>query len=200
MKRNHCQVPGCIKIIRLGWNIVSDPEKALRICGMHHRKHLNPKDKFSLYDVLGEKDPNKVVDELEQEVKSKGKVEVMTKKKSKKVAKKKAMKKKVAKKKTVVKKKVVKKKKVSKKKVASKVRLLGKSSGLGILATWVKVFQDNATKQSTDEKILSAMKNEFPGYAVKSKIFSNVTAHRRFYNNGTLSDGKKPKVQSKKYK
>ncbi len=42
------------------------------------------------------------------------------------------------------------------------------------------------------------MKLEFAGHAAKSKIFSNVQAHRRFYNKGMLPGGK-PKKQSVAY-
>ena len=85
-----------------------------------------------------------------------------------------------------------------KKKPARKPKRVGKFSKLGILDTWAKLFAENKKAHLTDSQILTKMKLEFPGYAAKSKISSNVRAHRRFYNQGRLPGGK-PKVQSKEY-
>ena len=60
------------------------------------------------------------------------------------------------------------------------------------------MFRENEKKKLTDVQILQHMKLEFAGHAAKSKIFSNVQAHRRFYNNGMLPGGK-PKKQSVAY-
>ena len=96
------------------------------------------------------------------------------------------------KKKTKVKKKVVTTK--------SSPKLSGKISGLGIFVTWVKAFVENHKKKASDEQSLSQMKKEFPDRAAKSKVFSNVSTHRRLYNSGFLTNGDAPKVASKKYK
>lgn len=88
--------------------------------------------------------------------------------------------------------------KVKKKKKKIKSGFVGKTSSLGILGTWALVFAENEKKHLTDEEILARMKKEFPGHAAKSKIFSNVRAHRRFYNQGRLPGGK-PETQSKPF-
>ncbi len=80
-----------------------------------------------------------------------------------------------------------------------KLKRVGKFSKLGIQATRALVFRENEKKHLTDEQILSRMKSEFPGHAAKSKIFSNVRAHRNFYNRGLLTGGAKPKAKSKSY-
>jgi len=101
-------------------------------------------------------------------------------------------------KKTTVKKSVkAKKKKKAKKR---KPTFVGKTSGVGILATWGSVFKENETLHLTDEQILSKMKKEFPGHAKRSKIFSDVKLHRRFYNSGKIANmGAKPRKKSKSY-
>ncbi len=81
-----------------------------------------------------------------------------------------------------------------------KLKYVGKFSKVGILATWVLIFRENEKKKLSDEAILKHMKLEFPGHAAKSKIFSNVQAHRRFYNRGILpAAGGKPKKKSVPY-
>lgn len=188
--RSKCQVSGCIKKVRAGW--ASSSGKSLRICMGHMRKHITRKDGFNFYEVIGENDPRACVDEAIIEVELRQKEESNMKKKTKK-SKKKA--KKAVNKKS---KKSKKKTKKSKKKTLVKHSVLGKSSGVGIFATWTKVFKENRSKKLTDEQILVKMKKEFPGRAAKSKVFSNVAAHRRFYNNG-LHGFDEAKVQSVKY-
>ena len=90
---------------------------------------------------------------------------------------------------------VMKEKQMAKRK---KPKYIGKFSKCGILETWAMMFRENEKKKLTDDAILKHMKLEFPGHAAKSKIFSNVQAHRRFFNKGTLPGGK-PKTQSKPY-
>lgn len=79
-----------------------------------------------------------------------------------------------------------------------KLKRVGVHSKLGVLATWVKMFAENEKKHLTDPQLLERMKKEFPGYEKKSKIFSNVQAHRNFLHRGLLPGGK-PKTKSVKY-
>lgn len=94
------------------------------------------------------------------------------------------------------KKKMTKKKK---KKETTTKRALGLVSKLGIIATWVMIFENNFKKHLTDERILSQMKLNFPEQAAKSKIFSSVKKHRSLYNRDVLTHGKKPKKKSVPY-
>ena len=122
-------------------------------------------------------------------------------KRSKKMKVKKKTKKKTAKKivKKTTKKKTI-KKKTTKKKTAS-ARVLGKTSGVGVMATWVEAFQHNnkvpVNKRWNDKQIASYMKKEFPGR--KSAIFDHVQLVRNRYNKGALTKGITPKRKSARH-
>lgn len=93
------------------------------------------------------------------------------------------------------------KKKASKKasrKAAGSNRPVGRTSGVGVMATWVAAFQFNAkspsAKRRTDKQIAVYMKREFPGR--KSEIFNHVQLVRNRYNKGALTKNAVPKRQS----
>jgi len=94
-------------------------------------------------------------------------------------------------------------KKASKKarKKAVSNRPVGRTSGVGVMATWVAAFQHNAkvaaTKRRTDKEISAYMKKEFPGR--KSAIFDAVQLVRNRYNKGALTKGAIPTRQSKRH-
>jgi len=115
-------------------------------------------------------------------------------KRSKKMKVKKKTKKKTAKK---VVKKVTKKK--TKKKTTKKV--VGRTSEVGVMATWVKAFQHNnkvpVPKRWTDKQISAYMKKEFAGR--KSAIFDHVQLVRNRYNKGALTQGNVPKRKSARH-
>jgi len=83
--------------------------------------------------------------------------------------------------------------------VKTKQKLVGKTSGVGILQTWSKMFEQNEKEKLSDKQILQKMKAEFPDQSAKSKIFNSVSAHRSFYNRGILTKSK-PEVRSKQFK
>lgn len=80
-------------------------------------------------------------------------------------------------------------------------RLLGKTTKVGVAATWVHIFEKNEKlpkpKKLTDPKITKFMQSEFPGR--KSKVFEAVNTVRCRYNRGILTKCQVPKVQSKQY-
>lgn len=100
----------------------------------------------------------------------------------------------------------VKKMKVKQSKKASKKakrkaganRPVGRTSGVGVMATWVEAFRGNAkspaAKRRTDAQISSYMKKEFPGR--KSEIFNHVQLVRNRYNKGALTKNAIPKRES----
>ena len=94
-------------------------------------------------------------------------------------------------------------KKASKKaqKKAGSNRPVGRTSGVGVMATWVLAFQHNgkvaAAKRRTDKEIAVYMKKEFPGR--KSEIFNHVQLVRNRYNKGALTKGKVPGRQAKRH-
>lgn len=75
-------------------------------------------------------------------------------------------------------------------------RTQGRSLKLGVNATWVHLFQENekSSRKRTDADITTFLKKEFPDR--KSKVFESVSTVRSRYNNGVLTQGTKPKVQS----
>ena len=94
--------------------------------------------------------------------------------------------------------------KKAKKKAAKKAggtRPVGRTSGVGVMATWVEAFQHNgkvaSAKRRTDKQIAVYMKKEFPGR--KSEIFNHVQLVRNRYNKGALTKGKAPGRQSKRH-
>jgi len=99
-------------------------------------------------------------------------------------------------------KKTVAKKVVAKKENESKGRTPGLTMGLGIQATWVKVFANNAKAKKTDrlsdEQITSFMQKEFPAHK-DSKVFTMVQAVRNKYNKGGFNNGEAPSAQSERY-
>jgi len=100
--------------------------------------------------------------------------------------------------KTVAKKTVAKKEPKAKK---STTREVGKTSGVGVQETWIKLFaQNEKAKKSarmTDEQIATAMHKEFPGR--ESKIFDQVQAVRNKYNKGGFKSVGVPAVLSQRY-
>jgi len=77
------------------------------------------------------------------------------------------------------------------------IRRVEGKNGLGVIATWVKLFKDNAKAKLTDEQISEAIKKNFPGR--NSAIFDHVQAVRNRYNNGLLTKGKAPVKPSVRY-
>jgi hypothetical protein len=90
-------------------------------------------------------------------------------------------------------------KKMAKKK-AGGTRPVGKTSGVGVAATWILAFAHNnkvaSAKRRTDKQITVYMKKEFP--ARKSEIFNHVQLVRNRYNKGALS-GSVPKRLSERH-
>ena len=80
-------------------------------------------------------------------------------------------------------------------------RPVGRTSGVGVVKTWVHIFEKNEalpkTKKLTDVEITKFMQSEFAGR--KSKVFTTVGSVRGRYNRGVLTKDKVPKVQSKRY-
>lgn len=84
------------------------------------------------------------------------------------------------------------------KKDAKKVsKCVGRTLGLGVYATWVHVFKENAKNRKSDEEITKFLLSEFPDHQIKS--FHAVHACRINYNNGRYTDGIKPTVKSVRY-
>lgn len=77
------------------------------------------------------------------------------------------------------------------------IRRVEGKNGLGVIATWVKLFKDNAKEKLTDEQISKAIKKNFPGR--ESAIFDHVQAVRNRFNNGLLTKGKAPATPSVRY-
>lgn len=88
------------------------------------------------------------------------------------------------------------KKAKAKKATQTVARAVGKN-GLGVIATWVKLFKDNVKEKLTDEQISKAIKKNFPGR--ESAIFDHVQAVRNRFNKGALTKGKTPVVESVRY-
>ncbi|MFH1717292.1 MAG: hypothetical protein ABIF19_08085 [Planctomycetota bacterium] len=82
----------------------------------------------------------------------------------------------------------------AKKKTIKKVT--GKN-GLGVIQTWVKLFEENPKHKLTDEQISKAMHTNFPGR--ESAIFDHPGVVRTRYNAGLLTKGQVPKVRSVRY-
>ena len=84
------------------------------------------------------------------------------------------------------------------KKKAAGSRPVGRTSGVGVTATWVLAFQHNAkspaTRRRTDKQITAHMKKEFPGR--KSAYSYDVQFIRNRYNKGALTGGVAPKRKS----
>ena len=78
---------------------------------------------------------------------------------------------------------------------ASGDRPVGRTSGVGVTATWVLAMQHNSkvsvAKRRTDKQITAYMKKEFPGR--KSAYSYPVQAIRTRYNKGALTGGVAPK-------
>jgi hypothetical protein len=77
-------------------------------------------------------------------------------------------------------------------------RPLGKKFGLPIQMTWAFLFQREAAQPETakvaDEFLTKEMEQEFPGR--ENQTFKAVAAVRRYYNNGGMTRGRKPRIQS----
>ena len=189
--RSKCQVPGCIRKVHAGWE--SENGTSLRVCMVHMKKHISRMNNFNFHDVVGEKNPHKyVMDELELKLCLERKEKEKMKRKSKKERIQNAQK--VRKVMLAEKRKA--KKKTSKKKVPK--RPVGQLTGLGVFAAWVKMFTENEKRKTplNDEQILIMMKQDFPGYAAKSKVFSMVNVQRKSFNKGVLTKGIKPPIIS----
>lgn len=76
-------------------------------------------------------------------------------------------------------------------------RPVGKKWGLGIVATWVRLFKENTKLKQSDELITKFLFAEFPGR--DSAIFNHVATVRTRYNKGLLTKGEVPKVASSAY-
>jgi len=70
-------------------------------------------------------------------------------------------------------------------------------NGLGVIQTWIKLFQDNAKAKLTDEQISAQIKKNFPGR--ESAIFDHPGTVRTRYNVGLLTKGKVPATLSVRY-
>ena len=84
-------------------------------------------------------------------------------------------------------------KKEGKKKESS--REVGKTTGEGVVRSWVIALEKGAKAKQNDEQILDFMKKEFPG---KTNLCSVGTA-RGHYNRGGYNKGVKPKTQLAKF-
>jgi hypothetical protein len=84
----------------------------------------------------------------------------------------------------------------AKKKAKAIKRVVGKN-GLGVIATWIKLFEESAKRKLTDEQISKAMHVNFPGR--ESAVFDHVAAVRSRYNAGILTKGEVPKVRAVRY-
>lgn len=95
-----------------------------------------------------------------------------------------------------------KKAKAAKKKIGS-ARPVGKMSKVGVIQTWIKLFQTNEkatkAKRMTDAQISKAMLKEFPGRTSKTFLERSVHGIRGRYNTGGLTKQIVPKVQSYRY-
>ena len=93
----------------------------------------------------------------------------------------------------------------AKKKVAAKKetagRAVGKTTGVGVEATWCVVFAQNEkckkADRKTDAELTEQLKSEFPGRV--TTVFDNIQPVRNKYNKGGLTKGEIPKTQSKRY-
>jgi hypothetical protein len=89
----------------------------------------------------------------------------------------------------------------SKKAKVREMKVVGKTTGLGVAKTWAKLFVNNekSSKQQklTDEQISKAMKKEFPDRG--SDIFDHVQLVRNRYNKGVLTGGAVPAELAKRY-
>lgn len=74
-------------------------------------------------------------------------------------------------------------------------RSVGRTFGLGTMATWIKLFQENAKKKMTDDQISKFMHKEFPDSTATD--FDNIQRVRTFYNSGKRFPA--PKVSYKRY-
>ena len=92
-------------------------------------------------------------------------------------------------------------KKKTKKTALKSKRPVGKTTGVGVNATWVLIFQKNeklpTARKLTDAQITKFMQFEFFGR--NSKVFETVSVVRGRYNRGLLTRGKVPTIQSKQY-
>jgi hypothetical protein len=77
----------------------------------------------------------------------------------------------------------------------------GRTLKLGVVHTWVHLFQENerckAADRRTDAEITEFLKKEFPER--HSKVFEAVATVRSRYNKGLLTKGEVPKTQSSHY-
>ena len=76
-------------------------------------------------------------------------------------------------------------------------RLSGKLSGVGVKATWIRIFKENPRHKLTEKQISTLMHKNFPNR--KSGTFDHPQIHRNLYNKGLLTNGDVPKMQSRKY-
>jgi hypothetical protein len=85
--------------------------------------------------------------------------------------------------------------KAKKKKKKTQKGLVGKTTGVGVCATWLVAF--NNKKLTTAVQVTEFMKKEFPDRDSKIFNYPNVVVGRT--NKGLLTKGKKPKTAFKKY-
>jgi hypothetical protein len=88
------------------------------------------------------------------------------------------------------------------KKPVQKPRICGKTLGLNIKATWIKIFQENErvskAKRLTDTALAKIMVREFPGRTPKDFLPEGVRHVRAAYNAGAWNP-QPPKIQSSAY-
>ena len=76
-------------------------------------------------------------------------------------------------------------------KKATLLRPLGRTLGLGVKETWIKVLKDNETNHLSDEKLTAFMKKEFPNSA-NTRYFEFPQGCRATYNRGAWTKGVVP--------
>jgi len=87
-------------------------------------------------------------------------------------------------------------KKSKKAKTKTSKRVVGKNQ-LGVIQTWISLFQENTKKHQPDSAITMALQKNFVGR--DSEIFKHVQSVRNRYNRGGLTKGVVPKIQSVRY-
>jgi len=95
---------------------------------------------------------------------------------------------------------VRKKARTSPEEASGKRKIRGRTMGLNIRKTWVRVLEENRKNKWTDQKIQAFMRKEFPGRdASDFTSETGVSAVRAAYNRGVYTHGKVPERLSVAY-
>lgn len=79
-------------------------------------------------------------------------------------------------------------------------KIAGKTWGLNLRQTWVKLFEENAKNKQTDEQLHKFMKAEFPDRKSKDITVPEMIGKlRRVVNSGAFTNGEKPAVPFVRY-